>query len=193
LPERKQRTERGAISVKLEKETHEKLAHLAADRGVTMRALLSELITRAYSDAPPKATTKPKRSHPRKITRWTQSTVVQEIRAREKASKAVTSWKVQLEDAGLYEGGCRVYGSWNDALKAAGIDVPDRSAGVPARGLQRLRLQRGLSQAELAKKSGTSQSHVSQLEALNVHPTKLMLAALAHGLSCSPRELLLER
>jgi DNA-binding XRE family transcriptional regulator len=184
------RTERGAISVKLQQETHEKLALMAADRDVTMRALLNDLIEREYQLAPPKTTKKPKRAHSPRVTRWTADSVVEALKRREKAGKAITAWKVQLEDAGLYEGGCRVFGSWTAALKAAGIEIPERSCGVPAKGLKRIRQQKGLSQAELAKRAGTSQSHISELEALRINPTKTMLAALAHALGCDEEQLL---
>lgn len=183
-------TERGAISVKLEQETHEKLAHPAADRDVTMRALLNDLIDREYRQAPPRTSKKPKRAHSPRITRWTADSVVQALKRRERAGKAITAWKVQLEDAGLYEGGCRVFGTWTAALKAAGIEVPERSCGVPAKGLKRIRQQKGLSQAELAKRAGTSQSHISELESLRINPTKTMLAALAHTLECGAADII---
>jgi DNA-binding XRE family transcriptional regulator len=186
-------SEPGAISVKLQQGTHEKLAHMAADRGVTLRALLNELIEREYQQAPPKTTKKPKRAHSPRVTRWTADSVVEALKKREKAGKAITAWKVQLEDAGLYEGGCRVYGPWTAALKAAGIEVPERSCGLPAKGLKRVRQKKGLSQAELAKRAGTSQSHISELESLRINPTKTMLVALAHALDANEAKILSNR
>ena len=57
-------------------------------------------------------------------------------------------------------------------------------------GLKRLRLERGLTQVQLAEQSGIAQGHYSQLETGNWEPRLATILALARALGVQPGELL---
>lgn len=178
-------------SVHVNPGTYQKLSALAADRGLTLREMMAALVDAEHERQPPKTTRR--RTYPAtRRSRWTADTVTTAIAKRRANGDPVNSWAVQMADSGLWEGGCRVFGSWADALKAAGVELPDKTCGRPASGLARMRGARGFSQERLAQLAGTSQSHISNLERGTAFPTRTMLAALAHALTCNEAMLLAE-
>jgi superfamily II DNA or RNA helicase len=54
--------------------------------------------------------------------RWTEKNLIEAIVARKKKREALNSGTVQREDPGLVRAGRMLFGSWDNALKAAGID-----------------------------------------------------------------------
>lgn len=59
--------------------------------------------------------------------------------------------------------------------------------------LRRLRVERGLSQEELAHRTGIDRTYVSHLERLRYNPTLDMVERLAESLNVEPLELLKPR
>jgi transcriptional regulator with XRE-family HTH domain len=56
----------------------------------------------------------------------------------------------------------------------------------------RIRLEKGLSQEELAARSGFNQHYISELEAGKRNPTIISLHEIAQGLGVVPAELLIQ-
>lgn len=56
---------------------------------------------------------------------WTAPAVLAAIRKRRRASHALGTRRVRADGAGLYQQGWKFFGSWSEALRAAGVD-PDR-------------------------------------------------------------------
>jgi len=61
--------------------------------------------------------------------------------------------------------------------------------GMVGRNVLRIRLEKGLSQEELAARSGFNQHYISELEAGKRNPTAMSLYELAVGLGVTPAEL----
>jgi transcriptional regulator with XRE-family HTH domain len=61
---------------------------------------------------------------------------------------------------------------------------------VVARNLRRLRQAKGLSQEELAHRSGVDRSYISQLETADYAATVVMLGKLAEALEVEPADFL---
>jgi DNA-binding XRE family transcriptional regulator len=176
-------------SFRVDAETHAMLATMSRTRGVTQAALLTQLVRQEFEASPPTIGLQ-ERERERRPVRWTPEAVIEAIQARHAARLEVTPYRMQLEDAGLWEGGCRVFGSWADALVAAGIELPPRRAEKAALGLGRMRGQKLLSQLALSKMVNVSQATISSLESGVWKPTPVLLRALARALECEPEELL---
>jgi transcriptional regulator with XRE-family HTH domain len=69
-------------------------------------------------------------------------------------------------------------------------DVADTPAAIFGRNLKRLRSEAGLSQEELASRSGLHRTYVSSVERGNRNVSLENIFALAAALKCDPRELL---
>jgi transcriptional regulator with XRE-family HTH domain len=61
--------------------------------------------------------------------------------------------------------------------------------GVVGRNVLRIRLEKGLSQEELAGRSGFNQHYISELEAGKRNPTAMSLYEISVGLGVSPAEI----
>ena len=55
------------------------------------------------------------------MAKWTRDLIVREILRREAAGLALTVSRKQDVDWKLYQAGVRVYGSWRNAVEAAGL------------------------------------------------------------------------
>lgn len=58
--------------------------------------------------------------------RWSTDRIIAEIHYRCRHGRAVNAQVVQRDDSRLFSAGRRHFGSWNNALRAAGIEVPSR-------------------------------------------------------------------
>ena len=187
LGERDMRVSTRGPSIRIPHESHAKIEAIAADRGVSMAAVVEELIAREHEAHPPKHRRRKKRRAPR-LARWTAATVIAAIQERQTEGLPVNSWAVQMADAGLWEGGCRVFGSWAAVLEASGTPVKPRGAHL--KGLRARRIRAGLTQLSLAHLAGLSQATIANMESERYMPSPESATAVAWALGCGVSELM---
>lgn len=96
---------------------------------------------------------------------------------------------VQREQSRLVAAAREHFGGWDEALAAAGV-VAGPPHGVPElRGLRRVRLSRGYSQAALGARAGVGAGQISALEAGKYRPRSTTAEALARALAVDVAEL----
>ena len=64
-----------------------------------------------------------------RFARWSTTRVVSRIKERRRAGESLRYRDVEREDCGLLNAARRYYSSWNDALRAAGVD-PEKTSAV---------------------------------------------------------------